>query len=62
MATIIIESGEYKSIFTITEKENGEEQVKIDFIPQLNLNRENISEDEAFVGNMAGLLIQVLEG
>ena len=62
MATITIESGEYKSIFTITEKENGEESVKIDFIPQLNLHKENISNDEAFVGNMSGLLIQALKG
>ena len=62
MATITIESGEYKSIFTITENENGEENVKIDFIPQLNLHKENLSDDESFVGNMTSLLIQVLKG
>lgn len=53
--TITIESGENKAIFNF----NGD-QCSIDFEPAIDTNKEQLTEEESFVHNIAGILVKYL--
>ena len=61
MGRLTIESGNNKAIIDIVQGKKDEEKVTINFEPSFKLNGQN-TPDEIFVGNMTGLLIQVLKG
>lgn len=53
--TITIESGENKAIFNF----NGD-QCSIDFEPAIDTKKEQLTEEELFVHNIAGILVKYL--
>lgn len=53
--TITIESGENKAIFNIEG-----EQCTFDFEPAIDTNKEQLTEEESFVHNIAGILVKYL--
>lgn len=53
--TITIESGENKAIFNFEG-----EQCTIDFEPVIDTNKEELTEEEAFVHNVSGILVKYL--
>ena len=55
VAKITIESGENKAIFNF----NGD-QCSIDFEPAIDTNKEQLTEEESFVHNIAGILVKYL--
>ena len=55
VGTITIESGENKAIFNF----NGD-QCSIDFEPAIDTNKEQLTEEESFVHNIAGILVKYL--
>ena len=54
-AKITIESGENKAIFNFEG-----EQCTIDFEPAIDTNKEQLTEEESFVHNIAGILVKNL--
>lgn len=55
VGTITIESGENKAIFNFEG-----EQCTIDFEPAIDTNKEQLTEEESFVHNIAGILVKYL--
>lgn len=56
-AKITIESGENKAIFNFEG-----EQCTIDFEPAIDTNKEELTEEEAFVHNVSGFIVAYLTG
>ena len=57
VGTITIESGENKAIFNFEGK-----QCTIDFEPVIDTNKEELTEEEAFVHNVSGFIVTYLMG
>ncbi len=60
MSKITIESGKYKAIIDIVEREDGKYEVTINYEPELDFK--NTDKDMNFIGNITGLFIQILTG
>ena len=57
---VTIESGEYKTIVSIKQDENGEQKVYINFEPKLDLKIN--SPEINFVANFTNIIIEILKG
>jgi len=60
IGTVIIQCEDNKAIFNIEEKDDGTSDIKVTFEPNIDMNKEEVSESESFVTYIASLLIEGL--